>query len=80
MLFSFSHTDHDQNSVYGDMPYMAKQRIGLVSWPDKTEQARFAFGTALRYQYYDDNTPATVEEDAWSWACLFRTKLNWMTP
>jgi outer membrane receptor for ferrienterochelin and colicins len=21
MLFSFSYTDHDQNSIYGDMPY-----------------------------------------------------------
>jgi outer membrane receptor for ferrienterochelin and colicins len=25
MLFSFSYTDHDQNSIYGDMPYLAKQ-------------------------------------------------------
>jgi hypothetical protein len=23
MLFSFSYTDHDQNSIYGDMPYLA---------------------------------------------------------
>jgi outer membrane receptor for ferrienterochelin and colicins len=22
MLFSFSYTDHDQNSIYGDMPYL----------------------------------------------------------
>jgi outer membrane receptor for ferrienterochelin and colicins len=29
MLFSFSYTDHDQNSVYGDMPYVA-QRIGFL--------------------------------------------------
>jgi outer membrane receptor for ferrienterochelin and colicins len=33
MLFSFSYTDHDQNSVYGDMPYVA-QRIGFgqLTW------------------------------------------------
>jgi outer membrane receptor for ferrienterochelin and colicins len=27
--FSFSYTDHDQNSVYGDIPYLAQQRIGF---------------------------------------------------
>jgi hypothetical protein len=34
MLFSFSYTDHDQNSIYGDMPYLAKQRIGFgqLTW------------------------------------------------
>src|SRR5690606_38928462 len=25
--FQFSYSDHDQNSVYGDMPYLAQQRI-----------------------------------------------------
>jgi outer membrane receptor for ferrienterochelin and colicins len=65
MLFSFSYTDHDQNSVYGDMPYMAKQRIGFgqLTWDKKLKKHDLLFGTALRYQYYDDNTPATVEED-----------------
>jgi outer membrane receptor for ferrienterochelin and colicins len=65
MLFSFSYTDHDQNSVYGDMPYMAKQRIGFgqLTWDKKLNKHDLLFGTALRYQYYDDNTPATAEED-----------------
>jgi outer membrane receptor for ferrienterochelin and colicins len=65
MLFSFSYTDHDQNSVYGDMPYIAKQRIGFgqLTWDKTLSKHDLLFGTALRYQYYDDNTPATVEED-----------------
>ncbi len=65
MLFSFSYTDHDQNSVYGDMPYLAKQRIGFgqLTWDKKINNHDLLFGTALRYQYYDDNTTATVEED-----------------
>ncbi len=65
MLFSFSYTDHDQNSVYGDLPYMAKQRIGFgqLTWDKKLSKHDLLFGTALRYQYYDDNTTATVEED-----------------
>jgi outer membrane receptor for ferrienterochelin and colicins len=65
MLFSFSYTDHDQNSVYGNIPYLAKQRIGFgqLTWDKKLKNHDLLFGTALRYQYYDDNTTATVEED-----------------
>ncbi|CAM2863143.1 TonB-dependent receptor [Flavobacterium frigoris] len=65
MLFSFSYTDHDQNSVYGTIPYLAKQRIGFgqLTWDKKLSGHDLLFGTALRYQYYDDNTTATVEED-----------------
>ena len=37
MLFTFSYTDHDQNSVYGDTEYLAKQRIGFgqLTWDKK---------------------------------------------
>lgn len=65
MLFSFSYTDHDQNSVYGNIPYLAKQRIGFgqLTWDKKLIAHDLLFGTAVRYQYYDDNTTATVEED-----------------
>lgn len=65
MLFSFSYTDHDQNSVYGNTPYLAKQRIGFgqLTWDKKINKHDLLFGTALRYQYYDDNTTATVTQD-----------------
>jgi outer membrane receptor for ferrienterochelin and colicins len=65
MLFSFSYTDHDQNSVYGDTPYLAQQRIGFgqLTWDKKINKHDMLFGTALRYQYYDDNTTATVDAD-----------------
>ncbi|MBX9888579.1 MAG: TonB-dependent receptor [Flavobacteriaceae bacterium] len=65
MLFSFSYTDHDQNSVYGDIPYLAQQRIGFgqLTWDKKINNHDLLFGTALRYQYYNDNTPATLNED-----------------
>ena len=65
MLFSFSYTNHDQNSVYGDTPYLAQQRIGFgqLTWDKKINKHDLLFGTALRYQYYDDNTTATVTED-----------------
>ncbi|MFC4816482.1 TonB-dependent receptor [Flavobacterium sp. GCM10023249] len=65
LLFSFSYTDHDQNSVYGTTPYLAKQKIGFsqLTWDKKIKKHDFLFGTAIRYQLYDDNTPATVKKD-----------------
>lgn len=65
MLFTFSYTDHDQNSVYGNTPYLAKQRIGFgqLTLDKNLGQHDLLFGTAIRYQFYDDNTPATVKED-----------------
>ncbi len=62
VLFSVSYNDHSQNSVYGDVPYLADQRIGFaqLTW-DKTSGIHdLLAGSALRYQYYDDNTPATA--------------------
>lgn len=65
MLLSFSYTDHDQNSVYGNIPYLAKQKIGFgqLTWDQKIKNHDFLLGTAIRYQLYNDNTPATVEKD-----------------
>ena len=65
ILASFSYTNHDQNSVYGNIPYLAKQKIGFgqLTWDKKINRHDFLFGTAIRYQLYDDNTPATLKED-----------------
>lgn len=62
ILFNFSYTDHDQNSVYGDVEYMAKQRIGFgqFTWDKKFGKHDMLFGVAGRYNYYDDNTTATA--------------------
>ena len=65
MLFSFSYTDHDQNSVYGNIPYLAQQKIGFgqLTWDRKIGNHDFLMGTAIRYQFYNDNTTATVKAD-----------------
>lgn len=65
MFFQFSLTDHNQNSVYGDVKYLAQQRIGFVQliWDKKINQHDLIFGTALRYNYYNDNTPTTTKAD-----------------
>ncbi|WP_419213421.1 TonB-dependent receptor [Maribacter sp. X9] len=61
LLLSFSYNDHSQNSVYGDVPYLADQRIGFgqLTWDKSFAKHSMLFGTAIRYNYYDDSTPAT---------------------
>lgn len=63
--FQFSYSDHDQNSVYGDTPYLAQQRIGFGQfvWDKKIDKHSLLFGSAFRYNYYNDNTTATVNAD-----------------
>lgn len=61
VLLSFSYNDHDQNSVYGDLPYLAQQKIafGQVTWDKKVGKHDLLVGSAIRYTFYDDNTTAT---------------------
>lgn len=61
VLFSFSYNDHHQDSFYGDIPYLADQRIGFaqLTWDKSIGKHDLLFGTSLRYNYYDDNTSAT---------------------
>ncbi|GAA3632082.1 TonB-dependent receptor [Flavivirga jejuensis] len=65
ILFQFSYTDHDQNSVYGNVPYLAQQRIGFgqFTWDKPLKNHDLLFGIAARYNYYNDSTPATVGAD-----------------
>ena len=67
LMFSFSYNDHNQNSVYGDLPYLADQRIGFgqLTWDKKAGSHDLLLGAAVRYNYYDDNTPATAQPDSY---------------
>ena len=62
MTLAFSLNDHAQNSVYGSTIYGARQKIafGQLIWDKKIRNHDLLFGTALRYTFYDDNTPATA--------------------
>ncbi|WP_062059705.1 TonB-dependent receptor [Aquimarina longa] len=64
VALSFSYTNHDQDSFYGDLSYQAEQRIGFtqLTWSKKVKSHDLLAGVAYRYQYYDDNTPATASE------------------
>jgi outer membrane receptor for ferrienterochelin and colicins len=61
MYFQFSIIGHDQNSVYGNSTFLANQKIafGQFLWDKNWNNNSFLFGSAFRYQYYNDNTPAT---------------------
>jgi len=64
MMFSFSTTGHKQDSYYGAIPYFGKQRIafGQLTW-DKQAGAshNLLLGSAVRYNFYDDNSTATLD-------------------
>ncbi|MFD2551356.1 TonB-dependent receptor domain-containing protein [Bizionia sediminis] len=71
--FQFSYSDHDQNSVYGNTPYLAQQRIGFGQfiWDKTIKNHDFLVGAAIRYNYYNDNTTATVHPDEIAIPSLF---------
>ncbi|HMR83740.1 MAG TPA: TonB-dependent receptor [Niabella sp.] len=63
MMFLFSANGHDQNSFYGNMPFMANQYIGFgqLNWFKTLGKHDLLTGLTYRYTYYDDNTPATAD-------------------
>jgi len=65
IYFSFSATNHDQDSYYGTTKYAAQQQIGFgqLTWDKKLENHDLLIGGAYRYQFYNDNTTATVEPE-----------------
>lgn len=65
VLLSFSYNDHSQNSVYGNTQFLANQRIGFaqLTWDKSIGEHDLLFGSAVRYNYYNDNTPATPTGD-----------------
>lgn len=66
IVFQFSANDHHQNSVYGNMPYIARQSIGFTQlvWDKKAGRQDLLLGAAYRFTAYDDNTPATARADS----------------
>lgn len=63
--FQFSANGHQQNSVYGDVTYLADQYVGFgqLTYNKTAGKHDFLLGSALRYTYYDDNTPATASPE-----------------
>lgn len=82
MNIQFSYSDHDQNSVYGNTPFLAKQRIGFgqLVWDKQFKNNDLLFGLAARYNFYDDNTTATEKPDEVTIPSLFAQNEITLTP
>jgi outer membrane receptor for ferrienterochelin and colicins len=73
LFLAFSFNNHDQDSRYGTTSYIAEQKIGFgqLTWDKQLGSHDLLFGAALRYSFYDDNTPATtgmnqaIEKNTW---------------
>ncbi|MAO45978.1 MAG: TonB-dependent receptor [Crocinitomicaceae bacterium] len=66
VMFQFSANGHHQNSVYGDTEFIANQRVGFgqLVWDKQLlDKHSLLAGLTMRYNYYDDNTPATASTD-----------------
>ncbi|CAM4428650.1 TonB-dependent receptor [Flavobacterium terrigena] len=65
IYFSFSATNHDQDSFYGTTKYAAQQQIGFgqLTWDKKLGSHDLLIGGAYRYQFYNDNTTGTIEPE-----------------
>lgn len=63
IMFQFSTNGHNQNSMYGNTPYLADQYVGFgqLTWFKSIGKHDFLTGLTYRYTYYDDNTPATAD-------------------
>ncbi|QCR24822.1 TonB-dependent receptor [Pontibacter sp. SGAir0037] len=62
VMLNYSFNDHDQNAAYGAEAFKARQKVlfGQLVWSKAIgDRHNFLAGTALRYTFYDDNTPAT---------------------
>ncbi|MDX2360259.1 MAG: TonB-dependent receptor [Crocinitomicaceae bacterium] len=66
IFLSASLNNHDQNSYYGTVPFMAQQFIGFgqLHWDKKIGRHDLIVGAAVRYTQYDDSTPATQSSDS----------------
>lgn len=66
ITFMWSANGHNQNSVYGNTPFLASQYIGFgqLTWARQLHRHSMLAGGTFRYTYYDDNTPATATFDS----------------
>ena len=66
IMTQLSYNWHDQNSVYGSTPYIARQQVAFAQafWDKQLGKSHsFLLGSSFRYTHYDDNSPATATPD-----------------
>ncbi len=64
--FQSSYNIHYQDSWYGNTPYLAMQQTAFhqLYWHKTIGKHELLAGIAGRWNYYDDNTTATAQEDS----------------
>lgn len=64
IITQFSYNFHDQNSYYGENPYMAQQEVffSQAYWEKTLGKHQLILGASFKNSYYDDNTPGTADE------------------
>lgn len=65
ITLQYSFSSHHQNSVYGNVPFLADQRIAFAQllWDKQAGNHNLLFGSPFRFTFYNDNTPATRREN-----------------
>ncbi len=78
IMFQFSANGHDQNSVYGNTPFIAQQNIGFgqLVWDKRLKNNDLLLGVTYRLTWYDDNTPATATFDTIGTGVNMPSKIN----
>jgi outer membrane receptor for ferrienterochelin and colicins len=65
LTLQYSFSSHHQNSVYGNVPFLADQKIAFAQllWDKEIGHHNLLFGSPFRFTFYNDNTPATRKEN-----------------
>lgn len=65
LLLEYSYNFHQQDSYYGQIPYMAKQHSAFAQlrWNKDIGKHNISAGLPYRFIWYDDNTVATAKPD-----------------
>ncbi|MGV4414339.1 TonB-dependent receptor plug domain-containing protein [Chryseobacterium sp. T1] len=64
IITQFSYNFHDQNSYYGENPFLAQQEVffSQAYWEKTLGKHQLILGASFKNSYYDDNTPGTADE------------------
>jgi len=65
IVTQFSYNFHDQNSFYGNNPFVARQKVAFTQtyWDKKLGNHDLIVGATFKQTFYDDNTPGTLSSD-----------------
>lgn len=68
IITQFSYNFHDQNSFYGDHPFLATQKVAFAQtyWDKKLGNHDLILGVTIKRTFYDDNTPGTLSAEGFT--------------